>query len=148
MGRKPNLEERQARLEKLRQVVTNRSGSLLSTVYTKAWDLYLFQCSNLNHSPFQATYKHVVNQGTWCPTCNREEISRRGQADSNQQMARLQQAVTAKGGTLLTTTYLGSTANYEAKCSDPKHSTFLAQYHKLATQGRWCPECAGRKKKP
>lgn len=61
-------------IAELKSVVESKGGKLLSSEYkgTENYN-YEFECS-LGHR-FSNRYRHVVDRGQWCPTCNRGFIS-------------------------------------------------------------------------
>jgi len=55
-------------IEDLRQTARLRGGSLISSVYTKSGDRYLWQCGKVGGHRWLAT-AGSVRKGSWCPFC-------------------------------------------------------------------------------
>ncbi len=88
---------------------------------------------------FQLSSGHLV-QGRWCRTCG---IAHRSSRNRPTMVARLRQIVSRRSGTLLSPNYVNNLTKLRYRCAEGHEweavpaSLFI---------GRWCPECASRKR--
>lgn len=126
---------RAAKLQVLQRIALDKGGICLESDYLGSTIRHRFRCAK-GHE--WATMPTIVRaHGNWCPHCARSQngISKR-HADGLQ---RLLSVAEARGGSLISTEYLGVDARYEVACSCGHRWTALGL--KLLS-GQWCDQCA------
>lgn len=115
------------RLAQLRQVAQAAGFALLATEWRGNLERYLFECRR-GHQ-YQRGVKHLIHEPpVVCPQCLQED-----------QFARIQQTVQAKGGVCLSPLYMGVVARYEFQCAQGHRWTATGGW---VLRGHWCRQCA------
>lgn len=138
-------------LKKLFEIAVQHGGSCLSTSYENMRSKYLFRC--LNGHEWEARGCNVV-EGHWCPKCafnarqgrtlnaaTREKIGSALRLENG--LTRLQECAHAKGGVVLSKSYLTARSRYKFRCN-ANHEWETTGAKIFA--GTWCAACAGNKR--
>jgi len=122
-------------MAKLREAAAARGGELLSTEYINALSKYRFRCSEGHEWDVQ--FGSVIKRKSWCPKCSGRSV------DPEEQMAKLREAASARGGELLSTEYINVSSKYRFRCAEGHEwkTTYSSFTGKLKP---WCQRCAGQ----
>ncbi len=120
-------------LSALRLRVAALEGELLSRTYFNDMTLLRFRCK-VGHEFQLAPGK--VKQGRWCQKCSDERARARRKAPT---IAKLCQAVQARGGTILSPRYVNSQTHLCFRC---QHGHVWDAVPSSILMGTWCPSCA------
>ncbi len=126
-------QDKEMNFNKLKHVVTNKGGVLLTEEYINNQQKVEIQCKE-NHF-FNMRVHNIVSLGQWCPKC--AKVSR----DKDWQYDQLKTLVIKKGGILLTPSYTSSKDKVEIQCE--KGHTFEIIVNNLKSHNQWCPFCTG-----
>ena len=114
-------------------------GKCLSKEYKNTASTLHWQCKN-GHK-WRASYKHI-KAGYWCIQCAKDpSITDIQNPYSGVRIEQLKSIAHAKGGFLLSETYLGDNEKLVWKCASGHIWDAVPGSIK---QGRWCPDCGGR----
>ncbi|NKA07321.1 hypothetical protein GO298_02587 [Ralstonia solanacearum] len=120
-------------LKRLRAIVIERGGELLSTEYTKLADYYRFRCAE-GHE--WSTLGSEVVRGVWCRICaNRRKVHAYRLQDGLEQLRRCAED---HDGICLASHYEGSKARYRFRCGEGHEWETLGA---RIFRGAWCPQC-------
>lgn len=124
-------------LKKAQEHAISKGGACLSNTYINTKTKLLWQCSNKNHKPWEATYGNIVNSNKWCPRCS-------GQFSPEEMLENAKQHALSKHGQCLSTEYI-TTKHLEWKCSIDSHKPFKASHSNVLNHNLWCSECHNSK---
>jgi len=114
-------------------------GKCLSKEYKNTASTLHWQCKN-GHK-WRASYRHI-KAGYWCIQCAKDpSITDIQNPYSGVRIEQLKSIAHAKGGFLLSETYLGDNEKLVWKCASGHIWDAVPGSIK---QGRWCPDCGGR----
>jgi hypothetical protein len=119
-------------IEDCQKLAELKGGKCLSTQYVHSHFKYTWQC--FEGHIWDAEYSNI-QQGQWCAEC--AGVKKKSISDC-QKLAEL------KGGKCLSSKYINSHFKYTWQCVEGH--IWNAEFSSI-TQGNWCPECAGLKKK-
>ena len=114
-------------IEAMRGLATTRGGTCLSAEYFGSKTKLTWKCE-FGHR-WEAAPCYVV-QGTWCPTCARNERLR---------LTLFQELAVNKGGMCLSGEYVNEHTVLEFRCAEGHEWKALPEKIK---RGSWCPKCA------
>ena len=112
---------------KLTPKLMQNKGKLISPMPVRTKDYATFECEKGHQWP--ATVQSIIFAGTWCPECAGNFML---------SLSDIEDLVRARGGTLLSTEYLGVDAHYSFRCN--LGHEWDASYSKIK-RGQWCPTC-------
>ncbi|MFP3414319.1 hypothetical protein SB773_22455 [Bacillus sp. SIMBA_074] len=118
-------------LDELREIAKKRGGNLLSAFYVNSKTPLKWQCAK-GHI-WEARPNNIKN-GSWCPECSG---LKRNTIEYMHELAK------AKGGKCLSTTYVNNRTKLLWQCAK---GHIWETKPLVIVNGRWCPECAGKKK--
>ncbi|HDR4448763.1 TPA: hypothetical protein QCQ08_001369 [Bacillus cereus] len=118
-------------LDELREIAKVRGGSLLSAFYINSKTPLKWQCSK-GHI-WKARPNNIKN-GSWCPNCSG---LKRNTIEYMHKLAK------AKGGKCLSTSYVNNRSELLWQCTK---GHIWETKPLVIVNGRWCPECSGKKK--
>lgn len=157
--KKERLDEK---LEIAKKHAISKNGQCLSNEYINNSLHMIWKCSNTNHKPWTASYKKVVNCGTWCTECRNERLSFNSKGTIKQSFYIFDKLATAnnhsknKQGRCITAEYCldnkyteneikeflkRQNNKYTWKCSNPEHKEWNAKVDAVIKLNSWCPEC-------
>lgn len=125
-------------LEAKQQAILN-GGICLSDKYINNKEKLEWKCSNSNHPSWFSSFSTVVNLKCWCPICGIKSNSKKRKHTKGLEIA--QKYAQDKGGSCLSTEYIGSRAKLEWKCSNLNHSSWFASFDGVVNNKSWCPPC-------
>lgn len=117
-------------MARLKAAARNHGGQLLSGHYVDNATKMIFRC-RAGHE-WHATPAHVLNGGTWCPTCA-------GQRTPAEQLQRLRQYAAQQGGELVSDQYANNRTKVRMRCQ--LGHEWSAEPSSLL-QGHWCKRCS------
>jgi hypothetical protein len=115
-------------LSMIQDYANNKNGRLLSTTYVNSKEKLLWECEN-KHT-WEACW-NSVNHNSWCPACY---------FNRNNNINRLQDAASAKGGRLISLSYNKLTDKLLWECEN-KH-TWKTSADSIIRRNSWCPKCS------
>ncbi|MFJ8103913.1 hypothetical protein [Lysinibacillus sp. NPDC096212] len=118
-------------IQEIQDIALERGGKCLSESFD-GWKFKLkWECAE-GHI-WEATLSNV-KYGKWCPSCGKKRrgLNRRDTIENMKKLAAV------KGGTCLSTVYLGSSKHLEWKCE--KNHIWNASPDNIKA-GKWCPTC-------
>jgi hypothetical protein len=125
------------RIEEMRQIARERGGRCLSTSYKNASTPLLWTCRHGHH--WKACAGNVKGgsrrKGRWCREC----YNGRRRFHERLSITVMRNLAIARGGTCLSTKYLGSKFKLTWKC---KFGHCWQAAPSYIVQGTWCPRCA------
>lgn len=116
--------------KRLQDYCISRGGTLLSTEWTKAKDVYKFKCGNPEHPIFESTADALYSGEHWCPYCS----GRAGDFEKE-----IKEIIEPKGGELLSQ-YINAGTYVKVRCN--KHNYEWSILPNNIKKGRWCPVCS------
>lgn len=119
-------------LDKLKNYVHAKHGTLLTPTYTKNSSFYKVKCDK-GHI-WETQYSSLVNAGKWCPKCAHNAYTPDLFLKNMQDMAR------SKRGLCVSKEYVSSKTKYTFKCKEDHE--WDAQYSSIVRDGTWCPYCS------
>ena len=124
-------------LEEMRQIARERGGKCLSTSYKNASTPLLWVCRHGHH--WKACAANVKpgarRKGSWCRQCYNE----RRRFHERLSITAMRNLANVRGGTCLSTEYLGSKSKLMWKCG---LGHCWQATPSCIVQGTWCPVCA------
>lgn len=120
------------RLAACRELAVQRDGRFLSTEWKGEEYNYLWECSQ-GHQ--WRTKVRNIRKGNWCKQCS-------GKAKLTIEV--YQKFAKAKGGVCLSRRYRSAHQKLRFKCA--VGHVFYSSGSNVKNLGRWCPQCAGKKK--
>lgn len=129
-GKKRTLNDQ---MQKAHEVANCKGGACLSDKYIKSITPMRWKCAK-GHE-WQAPFRNVVENGTWCPLCGGTR------ADANDQLKAAQELALAKGGACLSESYSGSDEPMLWRCKRG-HEWLAKHYNVVGMAGTWCPICS------
>jgi hypothetical protein len=120
------------RLAACRELAVQRGGRFLSSEWKGEEYSYLWECSQ-GHQ--WRTKVRKIRRGTWCKRCS-------GKAKLTIEV--YQNFAKEKGGECLSRRYRSAHQKLKFKCA--VGHVFYASGSNVKNLGRWCPQCAGKKK--
>ncbi len=157
--KKERLDEK---LENARKHAISKNGQCFSNEYINNFTHMIWKCSNPEHKEWNATYKKVVNCGTWCIECRNENTSLLLKGNTKQSLSIFDKLELAnnhainKQGRCLTAEYFSDCKlsdneiktslkkhddKYLWKCANPEHKEWTAKLDAVIKLNSWCPEC-------
>lgn len=127
-------------LARVQEYAQSKGGKCLSTEFTNSKTKLLFKCSNDNHTPWKATFTHVMSNNTWCRQCFDEQIGTTKVNKNGLEIAK--KHAESKGGQCLSTEYIQAHEKLNWKCSNKNHSEWSASFHHVINGKRWCLYCS------
>jgi hypothetical protein len=124
-----NSKEKSFYLKRLQEYCISNGGYLVSTIWTKAKDLYEIKCGNPNHPTFWSNADSLVNKPQWCPYCS----GRAGEFENE-----IKDIIHSKNGELLSE-YKGSGEYVKVRCNKHNHEWDVLPNN--IKKGRWCCVC-------
>lgn len=106
-----------------------KGGKLLSTSYQGALINLDWQCAK-GHT-FSQRPTNILTMGTWCPKCA---------TNNPPNINEIAQLADARGGKLLSTTYVNSKTKLNWEC---RYGHQWPALYSNIKKGRWCPTCGG-----
>lgn len=120
-------EKRGLNLQVLSKIAAERGGQLLTKTPLNVSEKWEFQCSQGHTWDAVGT---SIKAGTWCPKCG---------GSSPRKISELREIVSARGGQLLSTLYVGVDGKYAFRCN--LGHEFENSFKKVEL-GQWCPTCS------
>ncbi len=111
----------------------NGKGKCLSKQYLGQNTKHIWKCSNVNHPPFDATAKSIMN-GSWCQLCYND---RRSEAVSQYTTENCHQLAASRKGEFLSKVYHGGKLIWKCEFGH----RFEKSRAKIANLNQWCPWC-------
>lgn len=141
-GQEKSIENRKHKngLEIAQKYAIKKGGSCLSTEYISSRSKLEWKCSNHNHPSWFVSFDQVINKKTWCVHCVNDKNFIKWRTEG------LQNAHTyakSRGGKCLSNEFLNGRSKLEWKCSNPNHSSWFGEYHKVTSSKSWCARCKG-----
>jgi hypothetical protein len=137
--------KKQEYLERARQIVEARGGSLLSTEYVSAKTKLQVRCGR-GHT-FEATPDNL-KRGRWCADCKWENQAQR-LAENYRSVEELREfALRRHGGDCLASRPSPILSKVFWKCAEKEHPPFEATIAKVFHSGSWCPACWQDRRQP
>lgn len=125
------------KLEEMQEIAEQRGGQCLSASYKNGHTPLLWVCKNGHY--WKASPVNVKNgtrkKGTWCREC----YNWRRRFHAKHSIEAMRDLATARGGTCLSTEYVGSKAKLTWQCVAGHRWQALPT---SVVQGTWCPACA------
>lgn len=119
-------------LNKIRDMVANWKGRLISTVYISCHEKMLFECAK-GHE-FKATPANIL-KNQWCPYCA---------GNVRHDISIIQALAKERGGKCLSIRYRGIDTPLEWECASGHK--WKASPGSIKFNDSWCPKCAGLQK--
>jgi hypothetical protein len=132
-------------LEKIRKIVMNRGGVLLSTEYVSAKSKVKVLCRDKHD--FEITPDNLQN-GRWCPECKWQNQSKRMAANYRTVEELREFARKHHGGDCLAAKPTPTLSKVMWKCINQGHPAFPAVIAKVIHSGQWCPQCWQQRRQP
>jgi hypothetical protein len=131
-------------LQRDKEIVERRGGTLLSTEYVSARTKLRVRCEH-GHE-FQLTPDNL-HRGRWCRTCKHIAHSAR-QAANYRSVEWLREFAQRKhGGDCLATEPAAMHSKVPWKCSNTTHPDFPARIVNVVHKGNWCPACDAERRR-
>jgi hypothetical protein len=128
---------------KLRSIVANNGGQLLTEFLTLVNKVKI-KCANENHKPWHAAPSSIIYQGTWCPRCGDESVSKIKLAKStNEIKSWLEKNSGARIELNDNSKYLGHAIKHDFACKHGhRNKTSFVQIKQREKESlNWCIEC-------
>lgn len=120
-----------------KEIARMRGGECLSISITNTKEKLKWRCTH-GHE-WESRIDHI-RSGSWCPVCARSKTAQKRRLG----MDEMRQLVHDKGGQCLSEVYTNNNTHLEWQCSEGHRWKAKPSNIKL---GKWCPYCAGVKKK-
>jgi hypothetical protein len=131
-------------VQRVKETVEKRGGTLLSTEYVSARTKLKIRCEH-GHK-FDVTPDNL-NRGRWCPICKRLAQSAR-QAASYRSVEWLREFARRKhGGDCLATEPVAMQTKVPWTCSKAEHPVFHTRISNVVHKGNWCPACDAERRR-
>jgi len=131
-------------LERVRKVVEQRGGTLLSTEYVNSRSKLNIQC---DEGHLFSSRPHDISKKSWCPNCKREKHLRLMQANLRTVQELRKFAWIEHEGDCLATSPVSMHEKVSWKCKNPLHKPFPARLSNVLHQGNWCPACYAERRR-
>lgn len=115
--------------KRLQDYCISRGGTLLSSEWTKAKDIYEFKCGNPDHPIFFTTADALYSGNHWCPYC----CGRRGNFEDE-----IREIIHSKNGELLSE-YINAGTYVKVLCKEHNYEWDVLPNN--IKKGRWCAIC-------
>lgn len=123
------LNAKEDQYNRLKLHCENKGGSLISTEWTRAKDLYEIDCGNPDHPNFYNNADKILNSNQWCPYC----YGRKGNFQE-----RYKQLIESKNGDMLSD-YINQNTHIRVRCKEHNYIWDISPTN--LNKGRWCPVC-------
>lgn len=120
------------RINYCKGLAKNRGGRFLSTQWIGEEGRYSWRCSE-GHE-WQTKVRYIV-RGSWCKYCSRV---------AKHSISEFIEYAKSKDGLCLSTKYISAHKPLQFRCGEGH--IFTSSGSNVLNLGRWCPECAGKKK--
>jgi len=124
----PDSPRMRKKLDQLSEFARSKGGKFLSSGYKGTKGKLSWECEE-GHT-WEASADGVLRQGSWCPTCA---------GNLPKSLEELRAVAEARGGKLLSLSYINVGATYDFECS--RGHQFSNQYKHVVGRGQWCPTC-------
>jgi hypothetical protein len=122
----------------LRRAARLRGGKCLSKTYKGIFVKHQWRCAS-GHI-FKAAPTHVLNHGSWCPTCN---LAAKGLTPKEQRkkLLEMKKLARSKNGQCLSTEYINGQTHLRWRCQNG-HEWSASPEAVRRSAGTWCATCA------